>query len=105
MPLVFKRLLYAGDIFEGEIQGFFVQAHVFSEPSSYGITEGQISRLMVYQNQQKEFGNNLANFNRGWDGSPPEDTKIRAVIEAAVRQFDDKAVDWRFEASRKNESY
>ncbi|ASA20245.1 DUF7678 domain-containing protein [Paenibacillus donghaensis] len=100
MPLVFKRPLYAGDIFEGEIQGLFVQAHVFSDPSSYGISEGRISRLTVYPNQQKEFGKHLANYDRGWDGKPPEDSKIRAVTEAVIRQFDDKAVDWRFEASR-----
>ncbi|WP_445669811.1 DUF7678 domain-containing protein [Paenibacillus sp. FSL R10-2199] len=40
----------------------------------------------------------MANYDRGWDGKPPEDSTTRAVIEAAVRQFDDQAVDWQFEA-------
>ncbi|GGF72166.1 hypothetical protein GCM10010912_16600 [Paenibacillus albidus] len=100
MPLEYKRPLYAGDIFEGEVQGLYVQAHVFSQPSSYGISEGRISRLTVYPNQQKEFSKHLVNYDRGWDGKPPEDSTIRVVIEAAIRQFDDKAVDWRFEALR-----
>ncbi|WP_342436756.1 hypothetical protein NSS79_26000 [Paenibacillus sp. FSL L8-0436] len=100
MLMVYKGRLYAGDIFEGEIQGLFVQAQVFSEPSSYGISEGRISRLTVYPAQQKEFCKNLANYDRGWDGKPPEDSKIRAVIEAVVRQFDDQKIDWSFEASR-----
>ncbi|NOU81170.1 hypothetical protein GC101_20105 [Paenibacillus sp. LMG 31459] len=98
MPLEYKRPLYTGDIFEGEIEGFFVKAHVFSEPSSYGIAKGRISRLTVYPNKQKVFS--LANFERGWDGKPPEDIMIRAVIAVAVEQFDNKAVDWTFEATR-----
>ncbi|WP_425497167.1 DUF7678 domain-containing protein [Paenibacillus phytohabitans] len=34
-------------------KGLYVQAHVFSEPSSYGISEGRISRLTMYPNQLK----------------------------------------------------
>ncbi|WP_438498634.1 DUF7678 domain-containing protein [Paenibacillus sp. IHBB 3054] len=82
------------------MQGLYVQAYVFSEPSSYGISEGRISRLTVYPNQQKEFSKHLANYDRGWDGKSPEDSTTRAVIEAAVRQFDDRAVEWQFEALR-----
>lgn len=100
MPLEYKRPLYAGDVFEGEVQGLYVQAHVFSEPSSYGISEGRISRLTVYPNRQKEFSKHLANYDRGWEGKPPEDSTTRAVIEAAVRQFDHRVVDWQFEALR-----
>lgn len=100
MSLEYKRPLYAGDVFEGAVHGLFVHAHVFSEPSSYGISEGRISRLTVYPNRQKEFRNRLANYDRGWDGKPPEDSNIRSVIEIVVRQFDDKAVDWEGEALR-----
>ncbi|MEK4876938.1 MULTISPECIES: DUF7678 domain-containing protein [Paenibacillus] len=100
MPLEYKCPLYAGDVFEGEVQGLYVQAHVFSEPSSYGISEGRISRLTVYPNRQKEFSKRLANYDRGWDGMPPEDSTIRAVIEVVVQQFDHKAVDRQFEALR-----
>ncbi|MEC0167355.1 DUF7678 domain-containing protein [Paenibacillus graminis] len=99
MPLEYRGSFYESDIYEGEIQGLYVQAQVFSEPSGYGINEGRISRLTVYPDRQKEFRKNLANYDRGWDGKPPEDSDIRAVIEAVVRQFDKRAVDWRFEAS------
>uniref|UniRef100_UPI004048720A DUF7678 domain-containing protein n=1 Tax=Paenibacillus sp. FSL H3-0469 TaxID=2954506 RepID=UPI004048720A len=57
-------------------------------------------KLTVYPNRQKDFRYCLANYDRGWDGKPPEDSKIRTVIEMAVRQFDHKAVDWEAEASR-----
>ncbi|WP_425497169.1 hypothetical protein [Paenibacillus phytohabitans] len=40
----------------------------------------------------------MANYDRGCDGKPPEDGTTRAVIEAVVRQFDDRAMDWRFGA-------
>lgn len=100
MPLEYKCPLYSGDVFEGEIQGLYVQAQVFSEPSSYGIGEGRISRLTVYPNRRKEVVRCLANYDRGWHGKPPQDSKIRTVIEMAVQQFDLKAVDWQAEVLR-----
>lgn len=63
----------------------FVQVNVFSESSSYGISEGRISRLTVYSNQQKEFSKHLANYDRDWEGKPPGDSMIRAVIKKVVR--------------------
>ncbi|WP_342477411.1 hypothetical protein NYE24_30650 [Paenibacillus sp. FSL H7-0350] len=100
MPLEYKHPLYTGCLYEGEVQGLYVQAQVFSEPSSFGIGEGRISRLTVYPNQRKEVVRCLANYERGWHGKLPEESKIRAVIEASVRQFDHKAVDCEAEASR-----
>jgi len=34
------------------------------------------------------------------DGGPPNDIRIRAVVEKTVRHFDGKSVDWSFEARR-----
>lgn len=91
---------YVGRRFEGEVDGYFVQVQVFAEPSHYGIANGRISRLTVYPDQSCGFNRRLANYDRGWDGGPPDDRSIREVIEKTVNHFDRKSVDWSFEAQR-----
>lgn len=91
---------FMGRLFEGEVDGYFVQTQVFSEPSRYGIAEGRISRLIVHPHRNAGFNRNLANFDRGWDGGTPSDSRIRTVVEKTVRYFDGKEVDWSFEARR-----
>ncbi|WP_019007437.1 DUF7678 domain-containing protein [Cohnella laeviribosi] len=95
-----KGRWFMGRLFEGEVDGYFVQAQVFSEPSKYGIAEGRISRLTVYPDRSAGFNRNLANYDRGWDGGPPNNIRIRAVVEKTVRHFDGKSVDWSFETRR-----
>lgn len=89
-----------GRLFEGELDGYFIQAQVFSEPSKYGIAEGRISRLTVFSNRSSGFNRNLANYDRGWDGGPPSDRRIRAVVEKTIRYFDHKSMNWTFEERR-----
>lgn len=91
---------FMGRLFEGEVDGYFVQAQVFTEPSSYGIAEGCISRLIVYPERNSGFHRKLAHYERAWDGGPPSSPAIRAVIEKTVRYFDRKDIDWAFEAHR-----
>lgn len=95
-----KGSWFMGRRFEGEVDGYFVQAQVFSEPSTYGIAEGRISRLTVYPDRAVGFNRNLTNYDRGWDGGPPSDRRIRAVVEKTVHHFDGKAIDWTFEERR-----
>lgn len=89
-----------GRRFEGEVNGYFVQAQVFSEPSPYGIAEGRISRLAVYPNPHFTFKEKLIYYERGWDGGVPGKRKIQEVIEITVQYFDKKCVNWSFEARR-----
>ena len=89
-----------GKRYEGEVDGYFTQAQVFSEPSTYGIAEGRISRLHVYPDRTAGFNRCLASYERGWDGGPPNDRRIRAVVEKTVLHFDGRSVDWSFEARR-----
>jgi hypothetical protein len=91
---------FMGRLFEGEVDGYFIQAQVFTEPSFYGIAEGCISRLTVYPDRKAGFNHKLVHYERGWDGGPPSDNRLRAVVEKTVRHFDGKAVDWTFEARR-----
>lgn len=100
MPFVEKGSWFMGKRFEGDVDGYFVQAQVFSEPSKYGIVEGRISRLQVYPDRSAGFSRCLANYDRGWDGGPPNDRRLRSVVEKTVQYFDRKSVDWAFEERR-----
>ncbi|MCY9668744.1 hypothetical protein M5X11_28115 [Paenibacillus alginolyticus] len=95
-----KGLWFMGRRFDGDIDGLFIQAQVFSEPSEYGIAKGRVSRLQVYPDRSAEFSRCLANYDRGWDGGPPSDRRTRAVIEKTIRHFDGKSIDWTFEEQR-----
>lgn len=57
--------------------------------------------MIVYPDRNSDFYRNLANYDRGWDGGPPVDNKIRKVIEKIIQQFDGKQVDWNFETYRR----
>lgn len=98
MRFIEKGSWFMGKRFDGEVDGYFVQAQVFSEPSRYGIAEGCISRLVVLPNPNAAFTQHLANYDRGWDGGPPSNRAIRTVIEKTVRYFDRKDIDWALEA-------
>jgi len=95
-----KEPLFQGRRFDGEVDGFFVQVQVFDEPSHYGIAKGRISRLVVLPNANTAFSKWLANYDRGWDGGPPTERVVRAVVEKTVRYFDQKDINWSFEADR-----
>lgn len=60
-----KGTWFGGRRFEGEVDGYFVQAQVFTEPSKYGIAEGRVSRLTVYPDRSAGFNRNLTNYDRG----------------------------------------
>lgn len=85
---------FMGRRVEGEVDGYFVQAQVFSESSQYGIGKGRISRLVIYPNRQMNFRDHLANYDRGWDGGAPTDPSIRTVVEKTVQYVDSKQLDW-----------
>jgi hypothetical protein len=89
-----KGSWYLGRRLEGEVDGYFIQIQVFSEPSQYGIGKGKISRLVIYPNRQCSFKDKMAYFDRGWDGGPPADSNLRKAIDKTVRHFDGKSVDW-----------
>lgn len=65
---------------EGTIEGYRFQAAVYNEPSEYGINEGRISKLMVWDEAQRQQYQNifraaLMNYDRGWDNKPKSEHK------------------------------
>jgi hypothetical protein len=99
MKFIDKGSWFMGKRYVGEVDGYFIEAQVFSEPSHYGIAKGKISRLTIYPDRSAGFSQKLANYDRGWDGGPPKGM-LRTVVEKVVNYFDHKQVDWTFEASR-----
>ena len=60
---------------KGTVNGYHFQAKVYDEPSVYGINEGRISKLMVWDEAQRQQHRNifraaLMNYDRGWDIEP-----------------------------------
>ena len=60
---------------EGMIEGYHFQAAVYDEPSVYGIDEGRISKLMVWDETKRQCRRGysrtiLMNYDRGWDIEP-----------------------------------
>ncbi len=94
-----KGSWFMGKLFEGEVDGYFLQVQVFSEPSQYGIAEGRISRLQIYPDRSAGFNRCLVNYDRGWDGGVPKGA-FRRTVEKVIRHFDNKDVDWSFEEHR-----
>lgn len=100
--LNFKRKHFMGELYEGEVSGYYVTAQIFDTPSHYGIAEGRISRLNIFKNREasKDFLNHLINYDRGWDQGVTQDATVRGIIEKLVQHYDQKQVDWSFEETR-----
>lgn len=72
---------------EGMIEGNHFQAAVYDEPSVYGIDEGRISKLMVWDETKRQCRRGysrtiLMNYDRGWDIEPKAQHKD--MIDALI---------------------
>ena len=72
---------------EGMIEGYHFQAAVYDEPSVYGIDEGRISKLMVWDETKRQCRRGysrtiLMNYDRGWDIEPKAQHK--ALIDELI---------------------
>lgn len=60
---------------DGTIDEFRFQAKVFDEGSQYGINEGRVSKLMIWDEAKRQtcrniFTASIVNYDRGWDIKP-----------------------------------
>ena len=72
---------------EGTVEGHHFQAAVYDEPSVYGINEGRISKLMVWDEAMRQgrrgySRTSLMNYDRGWDIEP--EARHKALIDELV---------------------
>jgi hypothetical protein len=72
---------------DGMIDGFRFQAKVFDESSRFGINEGRVSKLMIWDESKRQadaniFKASILNYDRGWDIKPTKaaDKEILAAV-------------------------
>lgn len=87
---------FGGTWYEGTVDGYYVHARVFEEPSKFGINDGRISALMVVPKKGDGLFHALVNYDRGWDGHLAS-AKYRSVVEHVYACFHDHDLDWAFE--------
>lgn len=76
-----------GNWIEGSLGKFKFVAKVFSEPSTFGIKDGHISKLQICDTSQPHWGFDgcYLNYDRGWDIRPanePEREFLNQLLEA-----------------------
>lgn len=65
-------------------KGYYVNAKVYMEPSKYGINNGPVSKLSIYD----EKDNVILNYDRNWDVRPTSEYReVYMEILKAVKQF------------------
>lgn len=73
--------------YRGTVDGYEFEAEVYDIPSAYGINEGRISRLMVWDERKRLFCEDyfeaaLMNYDRDWDIEPED--KDRKLIDELI---------------------
>ena len=81
-----KVLEKKGPYVEGQYENLGFSSKVYDNPSPYGINEGRISKLLVFNNPLQlqmlaiEQEAIVANYDRGWD-IQSDDPRISTIIE------------------------
>lgn len=83
---------------KGTVGDYTFEAKLFDNGSTYGINNGRISKLSIYNDGERVAKRNffaayIVNYDRGWDIKPTKEAKpyFKAVIElleATPRRFD-----------------
>lgn len=94
-----KTSPFGGTWYEGVVDGYYVHARVFDEPSRFGINDGRISGLMVVPKKGDGLFHALVNYDRDWDGGLPP-FKYRPVVESVFGCFHDHTLDWDYEEGK-----
>jgi hypothetical protein len=82
----------------GTVGEYTFEAKLFDDPSTYGINNGRISKLSIY-NDQKRIENRdffaacIVNYDRGWDIKPTKESRpyykaVLKLLELTPRRFD-----------------
>lgn len=83
---------------KGTIGQYSFEAKLFDDPSTFGIANGRVSKLCIYDNAVREqkrdfFAACIINYDRGWDIKATKESRpylkaVLSVLEAAPRRFD-----------------
>lgn len=95
MPMKPRIMNPPRDIGNGWLEGFIgkytFQAKVYDEPSTFGINDGRVSKLMVWdevvrQEKSNIFTASIINYDRGWDIMPKTE-EDKYILETILKKF------------------
>jgi len=80
----------------GKIGKYTFEAKLFDEGSTYGIKNGRVSKLSIYDNavrleKQDFFAACIVNYDRGWDIKPKGENKI--IFNAVMKLLENSPKD------------
>ena len=88
MTAKFTKFDNSSNWVDGEVGKYKFQAKLFDTPSDYGINDGRVSKLCIWDDDVRlqKFDileASVVNFDRGWDIEPTEEVKpyFDAVME------------------------
>ena len=83
---------------DGKIGKYNFQAKLFDTGSTFGINDGRVSKLAIWdekirQEKQNFFAGCVVNYDRGWDIKPKKDIKpyfdaVMELLENAPKRFE-----------------
>ena len=99
MEAIFTKFDNESNWVKGEIGKYTFSAKLFNEGSTYGINDGRVSKLSIYDEKVRReksnfFASCIVNYDRGWDIEPSEENMevFEAVMEllenSPERDFD-----------------
>jgi|GEM_PF-1191901 len=72
---------------DGSVGNTRFQAKVYSVGSKFGINNGRISKLMLWQRPINGGSNVIANYDRGWDKAPATQ-EHKVLLQAVIRYLE-----------------
>jgi len=74
---------------DGIINGFRFQAKIYDEDSKFGIENGRVSKLTVWDEQKRKSGSgsgDILSYDRGWD-KKPSSSENKDILWALMSYF------------------
>lgn len=99
--IVMKKSNCTSNRYSAELDGYSLTLEIAKKPSGSGISNGRITRLLLYPSNKNQRLEHIYVFNQGWLDSVPYTETVRRVIENAVYYFDALAIDWSKERLRR----
>lgn len=77
---------------DGTIDGFRFQAKIFDEGSRFGINEGRVSKLSIWDESKRQacrniFTASIVNYDRGWDIKPKKKADLD-ILDAVIEYLE-----------------
>ena len=82
----------------GTVGKYTFEAKLFDDPSTYGINNGRVSKLFIYNDKERIEKRNffapcIVNYDRGWDIKPSKEARpyykaVLRLLELTPRRFD-----------------